>query len=211
MPSKLPSETGHSRLMSFRTRGRGVLPIAALIAVAGFGLQTSTPAHADLISYDWSFVDVAIGNPPNTGSGQLTIDSGQQATNSNGTGYLIVSMTGTVDGNAISLLPPSPNPSPNLANDNLLYPANPPGMEFDGDGLAFFVAPDKFFPSGYNMFLFCGFGHCFDENTDSFFSAELVNDTFALSPGPIAGAGIPSLIAACAGVLVWWRRRRKTV
>jgi hypothetical protein len=99
----------------------------------------------------------------------------------------------------------------------------------DVGGLGFFVEPNVF--DTFNITLVLSDGSSVSQAVNGNGGAQFfgwsytgitgfqVNgggDDFAIGdfftatavPGPIAGAGLPGLIAACGGLLVWWRRRQ---
>jgi len=80
-----------------------------------------------------------------------------------------------------------------LADPGALLPYADTGTDFPGAGIARTIFPL--------------------DNKHGRWESNLVSldiETVTAVPGPIVGAGLPGLILACAGMLGWWRRKRRS-
>jgi hypothetical protein len=167
--------------------------LAAMSALFAVGLATSAQANMVL--------DFSVTSTTGNASWQITTTDGPGS-------YTVLSITGTVDGNAITGL------SNYGGGDEMVF--DPPGNLVDRAGLAFTVGTLQ-----YNIFArtatlgdygFCvstAQPTCAGGEADTAPAASFRLTTASAVPGPIVGAGLPGLLAAFGGIFAW--RRRKAV
>jgi hypothetical protein len=187
-----------------------VKSIARSLALSA-AVLLSGAAVASADTFDWNFA-----GPGLSGSGTLTADP------EGGGEFLITGGTGTVTdtvfgsfavtfGTCASLctLVNTDGGGTNLTYDNLLFPGNPIGSQLDSWGIVLLPGPPGSGSTAIGIW---------DAPSQSFYNytangSENLTTPFNVSadavPGPIAGAGLPGLIAACGALFGWWRRKRK--
>jgi len=189
--------------------------VAGVMALFGASLSFGTiaPAHADIFeTFNWSYTATLSGAPDNA-SGTLTIYLSTPHVSPDGTtAFDITSVSGTWNGVPIATLQPQftccpiPPPPQIGANDNFLFPSRPLALLSFG-GFAFSDTLGNI----ANIYCFSPPACAFYQNIAETAAGQVVSDGVFALPGPIAGAGLPGLVAAGGGLLVWWQRRRRQI
>ena len=166
--------------------GRSLL-VAFLLLSCGF------VASAHALVFDFSY------------SGNGVSGNGAFITGSTGSPYTVTDVTGVANGVAITGL------SWYAGADNLLY--DPGSHLVDFSGISFSTANGDAWGIGWTGFDYGiaefsndKIGYCCGVNPISF---TVTDPPVSGAPGPIAGGGLPGLLLASGGLLVWWRNRRK--
>jgi hypothetical protein len=176
---------------------RLVLALAALVSLPVTG-ASANPVVDFLFTANCPTCAIPGGGPPALFTTVLVTGNEYQVTNITGNVGpfpVFIAAPGTV-----SLLPATPN-------DNLLFfPPGAPGVFFDNEGLGMTIG-------GVKNDLACGLSvGCAVLYPDSGAPSGTIHPaTFGLTavPGPSIGAGLPGLIFAAGGLLVWWHRKRR--
>jgi hypothetical protein len=162
--------------------------------VAGLLLSSGFVGSAHALVFDFSY------------SGSGVSGSGEFITGSTGSPYTVTKVIGTANGVAITGV------SLYASADNLLYTAGSYLVDFSGisfstsNGDAWGIGLTPADTYGIAEFFKDPLGYCCGVNPINF-SVTRVSG----APGPIAGAGLPGLLLAGGGLLVWWRNRRKSL
>jgi hypothetical protein len=174
------------------------LRTCVLALAAALPLSCGLVASAQALVFDFSY---------SGGSGKNAVSgSGEFITSSTGSPYTVTGVTGVANGFAITGVTYA-----YAGADNLLYV---PGSHYvDFSGISFTTANHDAWGIGWTgshygiAELFKDpFGYCCGVNPINFTVTPAVHG----APGPVAGAGLPGLMLAVGGLLVWWRGRRKS-
>jgi len=174
------------------------LRIGRSAVVAALLLLFSFVASAHALVFDFSY---------SGGSGKTAVSgSGEFITGSTGSPYTVTSVTGIANGIAITGL------SLYASADNLLYGLGSHYVDFSG--ISFSTSNGDAWGIGWTGYNY-GIAELFNDKFGYCCGVNPINFTVSPArvsgaPGPIAGGGLPGLLLAGGGLLVWWRNRRKS-